>query len=512
MDHTFEGYKRRDWVIAAVLTLCILFIAGMQVTNGMPDFWAGDYAAYISVGKSIAEGTFEEQTVKNYIMHPSTLPAEANEEGLVYVWGYPLLLSLIYRLVGLDLVNYSTIICYKLPSLIAYAITAGILYLFYRRFLSSGVSVFLTLIFSASADLLTQINYMYSDIVFLCASVVTLWLAECFFDSFSKEENRRKIVFWAVSLGVSFWLTYEIRLNGNTLIYITAAAHVIRMIQQKKKLRMDKMLPHILPYLTFCLLKIVSEAILAPATPNTSDIGNLATESIFNNISYYFGLTRDYLNNLVGMKVWIPLVVFLVIGMVREGLKLRNIHLTGLLVGTYAVLLLLPYTQGLRYLANILPLLLLYIAHGAGWIINWIFRRIQGKGQIWKNFLAGISMACLLLVYFPVINAGVANIRNDRQVKDTDVYSQEAIDLYRFIQNNTSEDAIIAFYKPRILSLNTGRLCIRPNKNGHVLEEADYYLYSSIVHNPTDLQLVEEAPLGLVYSSPNFELYMVRKN
>ena len=272
------------------------------------------------------------------------------------------------------------------------------------------------------------------------------------------------------------------------------------------------MLPHILPYLTFCLLKIVSEAILAPATPNTSDIGNLATESIFNNISYYFGLTRDYLNNLVGMKVWIPLAVFLVIGMVREGLKLRNLLLTGFLVGTYAVLLLLPYTQGLRYLANILPLLLLYIAHGAGWIINWIFRRIQGKGQSWKNFLAGISIACLLLVYFPVINAGVANIRNDRQVKDTDVYSQEAIDLYLFIQNNTSEDAIIAFYKPRILSLNTGRLCIRPNKNGHVLEEADYYLYSSIVHNPTDLQLVEEAPLGLVYSSPNFELYMVRKN
>lgn len=73
----FIGYQRRDWLIAVVISLFILLIAGTQLTKGTSHIDAGDYAAYILTGKSIVDATYEEQIAKNYIMHPSTLPEEA---------------------------------------------------------------------------------------------------------------------------------------------------------------------------------------------------------------------------------------------------------------------------------------------------------------------------------------------------------------------------------------------------------------------------------------------------
>lgn len=143
MEEVFVKYTWRDWLIAIAISLFVFLIAGTQLTKGMPEIGAGDYAAYISVGKSLADGTFEEQTLKNYYMHPSALPEEAKDGSLVYVWGYPLMLSVVYRLVGWDYINYSSVIFYKMPSLIAFAITAGVLYLLYRRFLPSFLSYLL---------------------------------------------------------------------------------------------------------------------------------------------------------------------------------------------------------------------------------------------------------------------------------------------------------------------------------------------------------------------------------
>ena len=142
MNQSFSEYTRRDWVIAGLLTIFILMLVGMQLTPGLP-IWAGDAAAYLSEGIAISNGTLEQQTAINYIMHPSPLPEEVHESRLVYVWGYPLLLSLVHRMVGFDMVNYSSIIFYKLPSLLAFSLMAGVLFLFYRRFFQEKLAVFL---------------------------------------------------------------------------------------------------------------------------------------------------------------------------------------------------------------------------------------------------------------------------------------------------------------------------------------------------------------------------------
>ena len=122
--HLFR-YNRKDWLIAIIITVLLLGIGGVTLTKGLP-YWGDDSSAYISEGIAIAEGNLMEQARLNYIMHPSELSAESDPEGLVYVWGYPLMLSVVYKTVGFDRVEYSSIIWYKIPLLLGWSLLGGV--------------------------------------------------------------------------------------------------------------------------------------------------------------------------------------------------------------------------------------------------------------------------------------------------------------------------------------------------------------------------------------------------
>ena len=152
-----KNFKKKDWLAAFCVTLFILIVGALHLTKGVPD-WGDDFAAYISEGIAIADGNFHEQAVKNYTMHPSPLTLEASEEGLVYVWGYPLMLSAIYKLVGFDRTTFNTIIWYKLPLLLGLSLLGGVLVLFFRRRFSLRIAIVLSMLMCMSGDLFSAIN------------------------------------------------------------------------------------------------------------------------------------------------------------------------------------------------------------------------------------------------------------------------------------------------------------------------------------------------------------------
>ncbi len=87
-------------------------------------------------------------------------------------------------------------------------------------------------------------------------------------------------------------------------------------------------------------------------------------------------------------------------------------------------------------------------------------------------------MAIILLLSsctFQIVR-DIRNILDRGAPTETDVYSEEAVEMYEYINTTTSQDAIIAFAKPRLLYLNTNRLSFRPGYNGHELKDADYFL------------------------------------
>ena len=96
IERKMNRYCRRDWLIAVALTVVMLILGACSLTYGMPSWGHDDFAAYISEGIAISEGRLEEQTRLNYTLHPSELPDEASPDGLMYVWGYPLMLSAVF--------------------------------------------------------------------------------------------------------------------------------------------------------------------------------------------------------------------------------------------------------------------------------------------------------------------------------------------------------------------------------------------------------------------------------
>ena len=470
-------YSRRDWLFSGLLSLFVLLLAMGSVTTGVTD-WGDDFAGYINEGTAIADGRFEEQVALNYEQHPTPFTKETQDHQLVYAWGYPLMQAAVYKLFGFDRINYSSVIWYKAPLVLSLSLLAGVLYLFYRRRFRPEAAVFLALLFCVSGDLFEAINELYSDLPFLFVSILVLLLMECY-----SEDNGN----WKVGMvyGVALWLAHEIRLNGLTICAVAAIGHIL--LQGKDMLDRKTLWRNLMPYVVFAVLCIITEHLwLAPATSNMSDVGSATVEEMFQHCQYYWNRIVNYLSCIPGMRidgVGYVAVALCVLGIIVKGFSREGLHLTLLLIGTLAVVIMLPYTQGLRYIYNILPIVLMYVVYGAQFIIERarrLFREAKTAETIGRILIYAIAAEMLFFPCAAQMTRDYINLTHWGEKDEFDVYTDEAIEAYRFIQADTPEDAVIAFAKPRALYMNTQRRSFRPGINGHELTDADYFLYCKL--------------------------------
>ncbi len=479
-------YTKNDWLFALAATLIVLLFGSLSLTQGIYP-WGDDCAAYISEGIAIADGRLAEQAQLNLFYHPSPLPQEAFDSGsLVYVWGYPLLLSVVYKLVGF---GADKIIFFKIPLLLSLALTAGALVLLFRKRLSIFFSFILSIVFCLSSYLFGALNQLYSDLPFVFFCILSMLLMECICDL---EEKGRSVIGLGIVYAFSLWFTYETRLSGISVCVLALIEHAVVLISLiKKSVNRKKMiLQHVFPYVLFGVLVLISERIwFLPATNNYSDLS--VQHDKYALFIYYFNMIKNYFRIISG-ESYILLVLFL-IGLIRTGFQKKNMYLTVLLIGTFIVNINLPYAQGPRYIYNVLPFILLYSANGMVWLADIIKKfsknfltKIKNESvkkklpllmpKICKAFIVVLLAWVLFNVCTYSVRSIYSNITNWGQTKKEDAYSSYAKEVYQYISENTDTDSVICFEKPRMLYLNTGRKSFRYGINGHELSEADYYL------------------------------------
>ena len=484
---------------ATVIILAVVFFvcALCSITDGC--YWGDDYAAYISEGIAIADGNLDKQAMLNTEMHPSPLPDEAVGKPLVYVWGYPLILALVYRIVGFDRVTYASIFFYKLPTVIAFALIAAVLFLFLRKRFGYFFSLLLTAAFCACSEFYNFINTLYSDVYFMFFSLLALYLVELYTEK--DYSHRLKI---GVILGIILWYTYEIRLNGLSILFACLGAHIIYLIKNRTQFNRENLLREAVPYILFFIFKSLSELIIASPTSNISDFRDTSLTLFIGNLGVYLNLILDFFRQIWGSILINPLysvlrrlcrisysdlavlcsicawasVVLVIIGLVRRGIR-NNLHLSLLAVLYILIASTLPYTQGMRYIYPILPVILLFFGYGAKCVIKLPDNKTMGRIKF-----AAVTVMCLLCLYqvassdIKLQTSGRADteIVNVEDIYMQNAYSDCAVEAYNYIRANTPEDCTIAFFVPRGLYLNTERFSINPDVNGHSIDEADYYL------------------------------------
>lgn len=528
-------FSRLDYITAIVLFFVVLFASLLYLDSGHE--WGDDHAAYINTAIAIANGTLPENDELNVMMHPSNLgflPDDA--ASLHYVWGYPLMLVPIYLLFGFDRTVYSTVIYYKLPSACCMALLAAVLFFLYRRHFRYYPSLFLAVIVSFSKGLFTAVNTIYTDIPCLLFAMLSLLMLDVLL---SCQKNRSRL-FSGMLLGFSLWAVYVIRLNGFSVILAVALGHALWLALHKEELFSKRIFLHLFPYLLFGLMLLVSYQILPVPTSNTSDLGKLTYDTFQYNIQYYYKVLGKWTNGLFsnmdhglfhysGLIILLPLLGC--IGAVRQWKRIS--HITFLAAGTLIGALLLNYRQELRYLYNALPLLLLLAGYGAKWIWPRIEIHLDHALQQLFRF-AGFVLPLMLslMIVLNTYSTCIDKFASRGEAKpNSDSYSLYAVDVYQYIQSNTDQDAIIAFYKPRSLYLNTNRASFKlqadrsylrdyehfwPYQDRYVdVDLADYFLLYE--DNGDQLQVVQTElgehadELELVYSNLLFDLYKRNK-
>lgn len=496
-------YSRRDVVIALLFALLVLILSLLSLYPSCS--WGDDFAAYINEAIAIANGTFEQQAALNYYMHPSIMP-EGTDGTLVYVWGYPLLLSAVYAIFGYDMVTYSSIIYYKLPSVICFAAFSSLLFLFMRRRFSGRGSVIITSAFCGLPVFYELINSVYSDVVYMFFCMLSLLLIELYFS----QPCVRKRLISGIILGAVLWYSYEVRLNGLTLLVVFMICHAATLIKEKS-FKISELHIQLAPYITYILLLLVFERlILLPPTLNSGDVVGMKFSTFVSNALYYILLlvdtirasintalvffipnallsklhqhTFDFLYNISNILSWCVLLLT-AIGVFTRGIK-QNLQLTIYAVGSAVGICALPYTQGLRYLFGVLPVFALFTAYGFGFIVSSIKAHIKPSAEQPSTSLSfALSLLTILLsvsLFAQIFNMDIANIRSITGEKESihtgmdGAYGEDAINIYNFICANTVSDDIIAFHKPRALFLNTGRLSFSYLYNNRSPLEADW--------------------------------------
>jgi len=466
----------RDMLTALGLFLLVLLLGTGLLDRGHE--WGDDFAAYMLEARAIANGTMEEQSRINRIIHASEMSFGGGEvpDSITYVWGYPLALAGVYKMVGYEPSDGGIPIAYKLPNLAAYALFTAVIYLFYRRRFSFEGSLFLSLLFALHTQMLTHVNTLMSDVFCLTLSMAALLLAEIFFDC----GNTKKKAWIGLLLGAVLWYNYEVRLNGVTVIYIVLFAHAVHLLRSRPAKREWPV--QLAPYASLLLLLGISLLVMPQATSNTAHIASGPNSWIAYNLNYYSGLLREWIRMMI--PTYMPLreyahyavYALIVVGMLFGGL-IENLHLSALMLGTFAVVLLLPYAQPLRYLFNALPLMLLFAALGLRAILRAVFGRAHSAVKR-TGAVLGIVLMCMCAAGMlqDVMELRTEHASRGGAGQHYDAYSEQALDIYGYIRGNMPQEAKIAFVKPRALTLNTGRMGFMPGINGNRFADMDYLL------------------------------------
>ena len=492
------------------LTLAVVLFVGCCLFFDASHPIGDDFAAYILEGKAIAEGTLEKQTQVNRFLHFGVRydPEVPEASELVYVWGYPLLLSIVYRLVGYDLDQPQLIYYYKIPSFLCFALFTAVLFLFYRKRFPYAVSLLLTVCMSFS--LFPEAGLIQTDIPFLFLTFLSFWLYEVFRDT-GRPRKKAKL---AVLLGAAMWYTVETRLNGFTVLAIIALQQVLWLWKHRPK---KKEIPlHLLPWLSMLALVGISACFLPFATSNSSDVGQ---GSLLRGLKFYYNLIGGWILELVPHSLavvlnylYVGLLVLFVIGFLVRGFR-SEFGYALFLAGTILVNAMLPYEQGLRYVFNILPLILMFMAWGAFFLYD-TARRLF-RSPLWKKSVT--VAACVLLVLFSglklhSIYSTIPWLYQEQERKAAlaweNIYTDSCLEAFRFVRDNTAPEAVISFIKPTALYLNTGRMACSPGTKGLQPEEADYYMEFAVWHGKhvPEETLAEMTP---VFSNEGIHIYKV---
>lgn len=510
----------------SILLLTILLTASCLVSwRSMTEVhdWGGDFAGFIMQAQSIIDGNPTEFIEKNrFTIENSSRPVGP----VAYPWGYPMLLAPFYAYFGFSMPALKSLnnICYLFFLL---ALWSGC-----RVALSAGWRLVLVSLFAIHPYFMDFLNYIGSDIPFLLFSTITIFIIG---KIIIRKETLVSQPVDHLLMGLLIAISFFIRTQGILLLATLLATQFIVMIrpiinwektaatllqESWDNLRpfsmksLIRFLPAISPYFLFFLLVLIWSAFLPEGgASHVKEIKHISSATIRYNLLFYIKIPSEFFSGfyskiaLIMHGAGLPLFFF---GM----LKRRNTDFHMIIFGALYMthLIVWPYTQGFRYLLPIIPFYIYFVLVGVASISD---SRDQLLHASWK-IGSGCMIILILLMSWKASFKSLSIAGSNLGIKEMGPYFPTAQDLFAYIKDQTDEDSIIIFFKPRVLRLYTNRPSIMIEQKDQI-KRGDYLCiqnlkdgYNQIDQSDIDSLLASDL-IQLLYQNSDFQFYRVRK-
>lgn len=455
--------------------------------------WGDDFAWYILQARSIFNGTIEEFMQQSEFTNTQST---THVGPLAYPWGYPLILVPFYAIKGISPLGL------KIPGILFYA---GFLICLYRLMssrLTRTESLLVVSLFAFNPMLIEFEDQILSDIPFLFFSTLTLLLMT--------RDNRSGTVHHAL-IGAAIFLTTFMRATG---ILLLGSYLFVEFLEFWKNIKDRDVIKRIvLNSFVVCAVFAVlwaTNLLLFPSGGESylSQYAGLTAGMVREFAVLYFNVFGQFFGEAVGWRcLYYPLFVFFLFG---AWTKRRDEPLFIVFTILWmAVHVTYPYWQGARYIFPVLPIFIYFTFIGIKTALAKLPERHRLTSERLHLGFWGLIAAVLL---FRSGADAVINLQNARSINGPfDPYSME---VYEYINEKTTPDSVIVFFKPRVMVLMTGRDTIMSMECDRILL-GDYLVLSRKVEEnqqiPPEMIGACNLPLEDVLKNRRFIVYQVQK-
>jgi hypothetical protein len=385
-------------------------------------------------------------------------------------------------------------------------------------------------LFALNPLMLRFVDSIVADLPFLLASTGAVLLTGRFV-----VDGRRLIspVWDHVLLGAAMAAAFLFRANGALLLVTLAASQGIALVTRARRdassnpagagvfaLLLDRvgsmryLAMSALPYVAFAALALTWRLLLPEGglSGQKAIFSGISLATITGNINLYADMPAGFFESVPHSRIIFGTTVPLAIAGAAGRLKC-DYHVIVYLALTIVMYILWPTTGGIRYIFPIFPFYLSFV-------VSSIEQFVGRSAQPAKALRAGMCAVpvCLVLLYFvaDAVAHASQNLARSRAVT-SGPFVETSRSLFHYVTNNTNADAVVLFFKPRLMTLMTGRRSLKlfslPD-----LSRGDYlclYRPDEVLDQvlPGEVAcMVDKGLLERVYANPDFVAYRLLKS
>ena len=420
---------KRNQFILGIIVLVSGMVGFFSLTRGHP--WWDDFAGYLLQAKNILTWTMGDFVLHNtFTIQNSSYPPGP----VAYPWGFPLLLSPVYAVFGLNP------LALKLVGLFFFMIFLICVAKLASTRLPDEDVIMVTGLLAFAPALLAANDLILSDIPFLAISTLSLFLLE----RFSQQDKPWQG--WLVGLAIS--LAFFLRTNG-ILLLAPLVVSQLSVLWPNWQAALRRVL---IPILTFSGLTLLQFMIFPGGEGSYfSHFSMFNFQGLLENVIYYLWLPTWIFDQVPGGAfLYLILIIFFIISLYRHWQRDQALHVYGFL--TVLLFILWPERQGLRFIYPVIPFLFISAFDGMRLLVDMLKKNWQVPAGRYMRAFWGL----VLLVFLGISSWSAFQITaGGREINGPfDQYSKQ---MYAFIRDNTPAKSVMIFMRPRALRLFTDR-------------------------------------------------------